>query len=414
MRLMPQLDIRDEIKIFEEGVVDLISRDELEKKIALSRKARKPLRIKYGADPSSPDLHLGHTVPLRKLRALQELGHQIIFLVGDFTARIGDPSQQSETRRMLTEKEVKANAETYQKQVFKILDPARTEVVYNADWLDKLTPAEFLTLTAKYTVARLLERDDFKKRFDAKQPIALLEFLYPLLQGYDSVVLRSDVELGGTDQKFNLLVGRELQRDYGQEPQIVITLPMLEGTDGVQKMSKSLGNSISVREPAKEMFGKVMSIPDSLLFRYFSYFTQLPAAEIASMQKSFEQGKAHPRDLKVSLAKEIVTLYHNAEDAKKSAAEFDKIFRDGGMPDEIQEVVIARHKLKEGKMDILTLLQEAQLTATKSEARRLIQQGGVKINQKKIENEKEEIELPQKDLVVQCGKRRFARVRVQP
>ncbi len=414
LRLMPQLDIRDEIKVFEEGVVDLISRDELEKKITLSRKNKKPLRIKYGADPSSPDLHLGHTVPLRKLRALQELGHQTIFLVGDFTARIGDPSQQSETRRMLTEKEVKANAETYQKQVFKILDPARTEVVYNADWLDKLTPAEFLTLTAKYTVARLLERDDFKKRFDAKQPIALLEFLYPLLQGYDSVVLRSDVELGGTDQKFNLLVGRELQRDYGQEPQIVITLPMLEGTDGVQKMSKSLGNAIGVREPAKEMFGKVMSIPDSLLFRYFSYFTQLPAAEVASMQKSFEQGKAHPRDLKVRLAKEIVTLYHNAEDAKKSAAEFDKIFREGGMPDEIQEVVIARHKLKEGKMDIVTLLQEAQLTATKSEARRLIQQGGVKINQKKIESEKEEIALPQKDLVVQCGKRRFARVRVQP
>ena len=413
MRVMPQLDIRDEIKVFEEGVVDLISRDELEKKITLSRKAQKPLRIKYGADPSSPDLHLGHTVPLRKLRRLQELGHQIVFLVGDFTARIGDPSQQSETRCMLTEKEVRTNAETYQKQVFKILDPSRTEVVYNADWLGKLTPADFLTLTAKYTVARLLERDDFKKRFESKQPIALLEFLYPLLQGYDSVVLRSDVELGGTDQKFNLLVGRELQRDYGQEPQIVITLPILEGTDGVQKMSKSLGNAIGVREAAKDMFGKVMSIPDALMFRYFSYFTRVDAAEISALRKAHEKGEAHPRDLKVRLAKEIVTLYHSREEADKASAEFDKIFREGGMPDEIQEVALDSGKLTGGKIDILTLLQEAGLTATKSEARRLIQQGGVKINQRKVEDEKEQVSLGSEDLVLQCGKRRFAKVRVR-
>ncbi len=404
------LDINEEIKIFEDGVVDLISHDELRKKLAQARKEGRPLRIKYGADPSAPDIHLGHTVPLRKLKKLQDLGHEIIFLIGDFTARIGDPSQQSETRKMLSEKEVTANASSYQKQVFKILDSKRTRVVHNSEWLDKISPSDFLKLTSKYTVARLLERDDFRKRFETKQPIALLELLYPLLQGYDSVVLKSDVELGGTDQKFNLLVGRELQRDYGQEPQIVVTLPIIEGTDGVQKMSKSLGNHIGVLDSSKEMFGKIMSIPDGLMLRYFAYLTPISSSEIAEMEKDLKKEKIHPRELKVRLAKEIVSLYHSPAEADQAHREFEKVFRDGGVPEELLQVSIARQKLKNGRIDILSLLQEAQLTSSKSEARRLIRQGGVRINQKKVENDKEEISLEQ-DVVIQCGKRKFAKVR---
>lgn len=405
-----RINIEEEIRIFEEGTADLISRDELKKKLVHARKNGGTLRIKYGADPSSPDLHLGHTVPLKKLRVLQDLGHEIVFLIGDFTARIGDPSQQSETRKMLSEEEVRTNAASYQTQVFKVLDPKRTKVVYNSDWLDKLSPSAFLKLTSKYTVARLLERDDFKRRFDSKQPIALLEFLYPLMQGYDSVVLKSDLELGGTDQKFNLLVGRELQRSEGQEPQVVMTLPIIEGTDGVQKMSKSLGNAIGVLDSPQEMFGKIMSIPDSLMFRYFTYLTYLPRVEIEEMERKLKKGEAHPKALKVRLAKELVSLYHSSQEAEKAHAEFEKVFRDGGVPEEMPEISIPRQKLKDGKIDILSLLQEAQLTSSKAEARRLIQQGGVKINHRKVQSDKEQVSL-QSELVIQCGKRKFARIR---
>lgn len=405
-----RLDIRDEIRAFEEGTVELISREDLAHKLADARQRKKPLRIKYGADPSSPDLHLGHTVPLRKLRRLQDLGHRVIFIIGDFTARIGDPSQQSETRRMLTAKEVRANAVTYEEQMFRILDRSRTEVRCNSKWLDRMTPSDFLSLTSRYTVARLLERDDFRRRFESKQPIALLEFLYPLLQGYDSVVIKADVEIGGTDQKFNLLVGRELQRDYGQEPQIVMTLPILEGTDGVQKMSKSLGNSIGIKESPKEMFGKLMSIPDSLMMRYFAYFTDLRAEELAGLTQDYEKGRIHPRDLKVRLAKEIVTLYHAAREAEKAHGEFDRVFRDRGVPEEVPEVTIARRKLRDGKIDVVSLLSEAGLAATRSEARRLVQQGGVRINHQRVASHKELISLDG-DVVVQCGRRKFARVR---
>jgi tyrosyl-tRNA synthetase len=410
---MPRhLDVDEEVRIFEAGTAELISREEIKKKLLAARKAGRPLKLKYGADPSAPDIHLGHTVPLRKLRSLQALGHEVIFIIGDFTARIGDPSQQSETRKMLSPEQVRANAESYQKQVFKVLDPARTTVRYNSEWLDQMTPTGFLTLTSKYTVARLLERDDFKKRFDSKQPIALLEFLYPLLQGYDSVVLKADVEIGGTDQKFNLLVGRELQRDSGQEPQAVLTLPILEGTDGVQKMSKSLGNYIAVQDAPKDMFGKVMSIPDSLMFRYFTYLTDLPAAEIAGLEKEFKAGRLHPRDLKVRLAKEIVGLYHNRDQAEAAHREFDNIFREGGLPEDMPEVSIPAGKLKDGTIDILNLLQEAGLTVSKSEGRRLIQQGGVRVNQNKVTNDQEQVSLSG-ELVIQCGKRKFARVHAE-
>ncbi|MBI4549829.1 MAG: tyrosine--tRNA ligase [Candidatus Omnitrophica bacterium] len=410
---MPRhLDIEEEVRVFEAGAAELISRDEIKKKLLDARKTGRPLKLKYGADPSAPDIHLGHTVPLRKLRSLQDLGHQVIFIIGDFTARIGDPSQQSETRKMLSAEQVRANAESYQKQVFKVLDPARTTVRYNSEWLDRMSPNDFLALTSKYTVARLLERDDFKKRFDSKQPIALLEFLYPLLQGHDSVVLQADVEIGGTDQKFNLLVGRELQRDAGQEPQAVLTLPILEGTDGVQKMSKSLGNYIAVQDPPNDMFGKVMSIPDALMGRYFTYLTDLPAAEVAELEKGLRDGRVHPRDLKVRLAKEIVALYHSPQQAEAAQREFDNVFREGGLPEDMPEVAIPAAKLKDGAIDILNLLQEAGLTVSKSEGRRLIQQGGVRVNQNKVTSDQEQVRLSD-PTVIQCGKRKFARVRAE-
>lgn len=392
---------KEQLKIFKENTIDLISEEDLLRKLERG----KPLRIKYGADPSAPDLHLGHTVPLRKLKALQELGHTIVFLIGDFTARIGDPSHRSETRKPLTESEIKKNAETYQAQVFRILDQNKNvEVVYNSKWLDQLKPADFLTLTSKYTVARILERDDFKKRYEDKQPITILEFLYPLMQGYDSVALKADVELGGTDQKFNLLVGRELQRDYGQEPQVVMTLPIIEGLDGKQKMSKSLGNHVALNDPPEQMFGKIMSIPDLLIGKYFQYVTSgsVSAKEIA----------ANPRDAKARLAREIISIYYSKEAAQKASDQFDQVFKKKELPDEIEEVKIPGSKLVSGEIDIVSLLSEAKLVVSKSEARRLVEQGGVKVNQAKVETPETKISL-KSSVIVQCGKRKFARVSVQ-
>ena len=386
---------REQLDVFKEGVVDLISEEDLLRKLERG----KPLRIKYGADPSAPDLHLGHTVPLRKLKALQDLGHQIVFLIGDFTARIGDPSMRSETRKTLSKEEIRKNAETYQEQVFRILDKKKTEVVYNADWLDKLSPTDFLNLTSKYTVARILERDDFQKRYREKQPITLLEFLYPLMQGYDSVHLKSDVELGGTDQKFNLLVGRELQRDYGQEAQVVLTMPILEGLDGKQKMSKSLGNHIALNDSPSEMFGKVMSIPDSLMSKFFIYTSGMMAKEYKPILAE------NPRDAKAKLAERIVAIYHGSEKGKQACEEFDRIYRDKGLPDEVQNIVLSKSEL-----DIVSLLAEAGLAASKSEARRLVEQGGVKVEQKKIEDPGYKVQLTKSPLLIQCGKRKFARV----
>jgi len=396
---------QDQLKIFKQGTVDLISEVSLLEKL----KKGKPLRIKYGADPSAPDLHLGHTVPLKKLRALQELGHTIIFLIGDFTARIGDPSFRSETRKALDAGEVKRNSETYEAQVFQILDKKNVEVVHNSSWLDKLSPTDFLALTSKYTVARILERDDFQKRYQQKKPITILEFLYPLLQGYDSVAINADVELGGTDQKFNLLVGRELQRDYGQEPQVVMTMPLIEGVDGKQKMSKTFNNHIALKDAPEDMFGKLMSIPDELIVRYFEYCTNTAESEVQKIEKALKSGSVNPRDVKADLARTIVAQYYNPSKAKQASAAFDQVFKQKGLPDQIDEIVIARYKLKSDSLDIVTLLKEAKMVSSKSEGRRLVEQGGVKVNQARVSSPAAQVSL-RKSVVVQCGKRKFARV----
>lgn len=396
--------VKEQLAVIKENLVDLISERELEAKLETSLKKKRPLRIKYGADPSAPDLHLGHTVPLRKLRQLQDLGHLVVFIIGDFTARIGDPSGRSETRKMLTPEEVKRNARTYQEQVFQILDRKKTELLYNSEWLDKLSPADFLKLTGQYTVARILERDDFSKRYKAGEPIAIVEFLYPLMQGYDSVMIRSDVELGGTDQTFNLLVGREFQKLNGQEPQVVMTLPLIEGTDGVQKMSKSLNNHIALKDNPREMFGKVMSISDGMMERFYRYVSALSKSEVEALLKGIKKGELHPREMKAQLAERIVSLFHSEDAGRKARAEFDEIFKNKGLPDEIPTV-----RLGKSEIDIVTLLADTKLVPSRSEARRMIEQGGVKVGQEKISDPKAVIKIDHA-LIIQCGKRKFLRV----
>ena len=398
------LSVKEQLEIFKENLVELISERELTAKLEASFKNKRPLRIKYGADPSAPDLHLGHTVPLRKLRSLQDLGHTVVFIIGDFTARIGDPSGRSETRPLLTEEQVRANAKTYQEQVFRILDKKKTEVRYNSEWLGTMRPADFLKLTAQYTVARILERDDFSKRYKAGEPISVVELLYPLMQGHDSVEIKSDIEIGGTDQKFNLLVGRELQKIDGQESQVVMTLPLIEGLDGVQKMSKSLGNHIALKDSPREMFGKVMSIPDKMMERYYRYAAALSSQEIADVLGRLKSGELHPREAKAQLAEQIVSLFHSEEDGKNARIEFDKIFKNKGMPDEMPIV-----KIVQKTIDIVSLLVEAKLAVSKSEARRLMEQGGVKIGHEKITDPKAVITIGA-PIVLQCGKRKFAKI----
>jgi tyrosyl-tRNA synthetase len=398
-------EIGKQLEVLADGTVDLISAEELEKKLILCREEKRPLRVKYGADPSAPDLHLGHTVPLRKLRQFQEFGHQVVFIIGDFTARIGDPTHRNETRPMLSKEQVERNALSYQDQVFQILERSKTEVRYNSEWLDRMSPADFLHLTAQYTVARLIERDDFKKRFEGGHPIAVVEFLYPLLQGYDSVVVRSDIELGGTDQKFNLLVGRELQKVWNQRPQSVMTLPLLEGTDGVQKMSKSYQNYIALKDTPREMFGKIMSVPDALMERYYRYTAGLSRAEVTEIAEQVKAGKKHPRDAKADLGERLVSFYHSPEAAREARLEFDQIFKDKGLPDEIEEIL-----LEAASADIVTILKEAGLVPSKGEARRLVVQGGVKVNLAKISDPAMVVDL-NSEVLIQCGKRKFAKVR---
>lgn len=391
----------NQFKILTQGAVDMVSPDELKSQLAAAAQKNKPLRIKYGADPSSPDLHLGHTVPLRKLRQFQDCGHKVVFIIGDFTARIGDPSHRSETRPMLSEEQIKQNALTYQEQVFKILDKSKTEVRYNSEWLGKMSPADFLHLTSQYTVARLLERDDFSKRYKSNQPIALIEFMYPLLQGYDSVVIDSDLELGGTDQKFNLLVGRELQKIWGKKPQMIMTLPIIEGTDGVKKMSKSLGNAIAIQEDARNLFGKLMSIPDKLVPVYAQYASGMTEQELPAFLSKF---KEDPRNGKADLAERITEFFRGAGEGKNARAEFDRMFKDKGLPDDIELV-----KLPVASCNIISLLVETKLVASKGEAKRLIEQGGVKLNQEKVSDMGFVVDLS-KEVLVQCGKRKFAKV----
>lgn len=371
--------------------VELLPEDELIEKL----KRGKPLKVKWGADPSAPDIHLGHTVVLNKLKQLQDLGHEIIFLIGDFTAMIGDPTGKSETRKPLTKTEVERNSKTYQDQVFKILDKKKTKVVYNSHWLSKLKIEDVINLAGKYTVARMLERDDFMNRFEKERPISIHEFLYPLIQGYDSVHLKADIEVGGTDQKFNMLVGRELQREFKEEPQVIITLPLLEGTDGVQKMSKSLNNYIGITEPPAEIFGKTMSISDTLMLRYYELLTEVPLEEVKLM---------HPKDAKAQLGKILVARFYSEAQAMAAEAAFESVFAGGNLPENIKLVTIKEKKLTIGK-----LLVESGMAPSTSVARRLVKQGGVRVDDKVVGDEQEAIDL-KTEKVLNVGKRKFVRV----
>ncbi len=399
------MTIDEQISYLKKGAVDVIREDDLRAKLEKSKKTGNPLLIKYGADPTAPDIHLGHTVVIRKLKAFQELGHIAIFLIGDFTGMIGDPSGKSATRPMLTREEILANAETYKKQIFKLLDPERTDIRFNSEWMEKFGAADFIKLTAKTTVKQILERDDFDKRMREEKPIALHELLYPLVQGYDSVALEADVELGGTDQKFNLLMGRNLQRVYEQEPQVIITTPLLKGLDGVQKMSKSLNNYIGIDEAPSEMFGKVMSISDELMWEYYELLTDLNVEEIESLQFQTKSGTLNPRDVKVALAKMIIKDFHSEQAATEAEEDFNRRFVKKEIPDEIEEKTVAG-----ANWNLAALLTETALAASKGEAKRLIEQGGVKINGEKVSDAKAEIDLNE-EILLQVGKRKFLRVK---
>ncbi len=385
------------------GTDEILVEQELVKKLAEGR----PLRIKAGFDPTAPDLHLGHTVLINKLKQFQDAGHEILFLIGDFTGMIGDPTGKNVTRKPLTRDEVMANAETYQAQVFKILDPAKTQVMFNSTWMNAMSPADFIQLAGKHTVARMLERDDFSKRYKSGQSIAIHEFLYPMIQGYDSVAMKADVELGGTDQKFNLLVGRHLQEVYGQKPQIVMTMPILEGLDGVQKMSKSLNNYIGIADSPDDMFGKLMSISDELMWRYFELLSFRPMTEIKAWALECEQG-ANPRNYKVKLAQELIGRFHNADVAVKALESFEARFQRGAMPEDMPEVELS---IEGGGYGIAKLLKDAGLTDSTSAAIRMINQGAVKIDGEKITDSKLEI-AANTEQVYQVGKRKFARIKI--
>ena len=372
-------EARRQLEMLCTGAAEVIRPEDLLLKLERALGAGQPLRVKLGADPSAPDLHLGHTVVLNKLRQFQDLGHTGIFLIGDFTGMIGDPTGKSETRKPMTREQVLANAETYKAQIFKILDPRRTEVRLNSEWLDAMTFADVVRLCGQYTVARLLERDDFSGRYRQGHPIGLHEFLYPMAQAYDSVALHADVELGGTDQKFNLLVGREVQRGFGQDPQVALIVPILEGTDGVQKMSKSLGNAIGIADPPDEMFGKVMSIPDRIMPRYFEMVSSLQPAEVDDTVRELERGTLHPKDAKVRLGKLLVTRYHSADAAEAAARRFEEVFSRHGLPEDVPQFVVPTELIENGVVRLVRLLTAAKLVASGLEARRLILSGAVEV-----------------------------------
>jgi tyrosyl-tRNA synthetase len=394
-------DLTQTLEVIKRGCDELLVEAELIERL----KTGKPLRVKAGFDPTAPDLHLGHTVLINKLRQLQDLGHHITFLIGDFTGMIGDPTGKNATRPPLTAEQVAENAKTYQAQVFKILDPAKTEVVFNAQWMGGMSAADMIKLAATHTVARMLERDDFSKRYAAGQPIAIHEFMYPLMQGYDSVVLKSDLELGGTDQKFNLLMGRELQKHYGQKPQCILTMPLLEGLDGVNKMSKSLGNYIGIAESPQEIFGKLMSVSDTLMWRYIELLSFADLATLRQWRGEVAAGR-NPRDIKVMFAQEVVTRFHDAAAATAALADFEARFQRGAIPDEMPEVSLP---CAEAEMSVAALLKAAGLVESTSEAMRMIQQGGVKLNGEKVADKNARVAAGAV-YVAQVGKRKFARV----
>ena len=394
----------EQFRLISHGVADLLPEDEFKKKLEKSVATNTPLIVKLGLDPTAPDIHLGHTVVLRKLKLFQDFGHKVIILIGDFTARIGDPTGKSVTRPPLTEEQVITNAKTYQEQIFKVLDPEKTEVRFNSEWLSKLDFADVLKLASKYTVARMLERDDFHKRYTEGRPISIHEFMYPLMQGYDSIALKADVEFGGTDQTFNLLMGRHLQGEEGMPEQTIITMPILEGLDGVQKMSKSLGNYIGISEAPAEMYGKAMSIPDELMMRYFMLVTDMSIEEQEQLAKDLESGTAHPRDVKMKLAHTIVRLYHGEEAANFGQEEFVRVFQKHAMPTDIPEYKVA---ITEEPVFVPQLLSDAGLTASNGEARRSIKAGAFKIDGEKCN---EEHILLKDGMVLQVGKRKFIKI----
>lgn len=402
---MDGLPVKEQLKLIQENTAEMITEEELLAKLQRSFAEKRPLRCKLGIDPSAPDIHLGHAVVLHKMRTLQEMGHQLVIILGDFTGQIGDPTNRSETRPQLTREEVLANARTYQEQIFKIIDREKTELLFNSQWLGRLNFSDILELASTCTVARILEREDFAVRYRENLPIGLHEFFYPLMQGYDSIAVRADIEFGATEQKFNLLMGRHLQKVYGQEPQIALTMPILVGTDGVQKMSKSLGNYIGIDESPEQIYGKVMSIADEIMPDYFHLATRLPSEEIARIISRCEQGRLHPRDLKMRLAWEITGLYHGPAAASRAEEGFKQVFQRGGMP---AEMAVFRIRAADSP-DLVSLLVETELASSKSEARRLIRQGGVRVNQERVKDIDARWQHP-RELILQVGKRKFARV----
>ena len=405
------MDTAKQLEIIKRGTVEIINESALADKL----KKKKQLVIKAGFDPTAPDIHLGHTVLLRKLRHFQDLGHKVIFLIGDATALVGDPSGQNQARKVLTREEIEKNAKTYEKQVSKILktgDKELFERMHNSAWFAKFGFEHLVQLAQRYTVARLLERDDFQKRLKEGKPISFLELFYPLMQGYDSVILDADVEIGGTDQKFNMLVGRDLQEAYGKEPQVVITMPLLVGTDGVQKMSKSYGNYIGINESADQIYGKTMSIPDEAMFLYYELLTDLPLSNIEDTKKGIKAGTVHPKDAKSKLAMTIVESYYSKEEAEKARDDFERLFKKKEIPDDIKEFIITRNDLKDGKIWVVKLLSAAGLAATNSEGRRLITQGGLKISGKRFSDPQAEIAVSD-GMIIQAGKRNFIKLRLE-
>lgn len=398
--------LNQQMDVILQGTVDVILEEELEAKIARSIKTGESLRVKQGFDPTTPDLHLGHTVQIRKLKTFQQIGHRVNVVIGDFTGMIGDPSGQDETRPRLTREDVVANAQTYKDQIFKILDPRKTSISFNSSWHAKLSFEEVILLSSKYTVARMLERDDFEKRYQENRPITIHEFLYPLVQAYDSVALKADVELGGTDQRFNLFVGRDIQREFGQEPQVLVLLPLLVGTDGVRKMSKSLGNYIGITEAPTEIYGKTMSIPDELLVDYYQLLTGLPPSEVDEIKKGLKKGSVNPRDAKRRLARIIVAMYHSEEAALEAEKRFDELFVKKEVPDDIPLVTV---KWSEAEIWLPKLLVESKLVKSTSEGRRLIEQGGVSVDGEKVDDPNLQVAV-KGSLTIKVGKRRFARV----
>ena len=396
------MTIDEQLSYLAKGTTEIIRSEELRTKLERSAATGKPLRVKLGADPTAPDIHLGHTVVIRKLRAFQELGHIAIFLIGDFTGMIGDPSGKNTTRPQLTREEIDANAETYKQQIFKLLDPEKTVIEFNSRWMNEMGSAGFLRLSSHVTVRQILERDDFQQRLEANRPLALHEVMYPLVMAYDSVALEADVELGGTDQKFNLLMGRNLQREYGQDSQVAVIMPLLEGTDGVQKMSKSLGNYIGINEPPQEIFGKVMSISDDLMWRYYELCTDLSPAEIAALRAS----DRNPRDIKVDLAKKLVADFYSPADATKAEEDFNAVFRSKQTPDDIEERTVAA-----GSWKLPRLLVELSLAPSMAEARRLIEQGGVSVGGERRSQADFQVEVGSDPLLIQVGKRKFVRIK---